>query len=192
MTEQPIQAELEFELPVHSFEKDLAASQGVKVNGDVKKILLEQFPGAVDVTKSETAEDKHGVDYWVHLDNGKRLSVDLKSRNDDPVEKFGEDDVTLEVSSVSGKKVGWTLDGNKQCDFILFFFKPTKRFILLPFPQLLAVAKSNMETWKRKYTVWPQKSVFNDGNSWTSEHIYLPRDELLDAIKRRYHGEPNG
>jgi hypothetical protein len=173
----------------YEFNKQIRYAEGKGVIDDVKKILNYHIPGVERIEKATKEEDLKGTDYWVYRKNiNKPLSIDVKARSDDPVVKFGMDDLALETWSVIEKeKIGWTLDENKQTDFILWFFEPTKRFVLLPFVQLLTVAKEHMPVWKREHRVYRQGS--NNGD-WHSECVFVPRKAVLDAITNRFYGPP--
>jgi len=164
-------------------------SEGTQVYGGIHKLLLEHIPGAERIEKARKEDDKKGTDYWVYRKKVERpLSVDVKSRRDDPILAFGEDDLALEIwSVVEAKKIGWTLDESKETDFILWFFRPTKRFVLVPFLQLLAVTTEHMPAWEKKYKVSEQSS---DGKRWRSMCVFVPRKVVLDAIADRFHGNP--
>ena len=135
----------------YGFTEQYRWSEGTQVYGGIHKILLEHIPGAERIEKAGKEDDKKGTDYWVYRKGTARpLSIDVKSRRDDPIHTFGKDDLALERwSIVEAEKIGWTLDESKETDFILWFFKPTKRFVLLPFLQLLAVTKEHMPAWER-------------------------------------------
>jgi hypothetical protein len=164
-------------------------SEGTQVYGGIHKILLEHIPGAERIEKAGKEDDKRGTDYWVYRKGIARpLSVDVKSRRDDPIHSFGQDDLALEKwSVVELEKVGWTVDDSKETDFILWFFRPTKRFVLLPFLQLLAVTKEHMPTWEKEWKVGRQSS---DNQRWHSMCVFVPRKVVLDAITERFYGNP--
>lgn len=171
----------------YSFQERMAMSTGIATSSRVGDILLANIPAAVAVERAQPADDRTGTDYWVFRGNGLRpLSVDLKTRKDDPIEKHWGDDLALEVWSVKGTgKAGWTLDETKRADYILWFFIPTGRWVLIPFPFLLAVFRTNKDKWVSLYKTKPQTS---DNKKWESECVFVPRDEVWSEIYRMFGG----
>lgn len=163
-------------------------SSGAAAHRDVGRILLANIPGAAKVEKAQMADDKTGIDYWVYRDAVEPLSVDVKVREQDPIVKYGQDDLVLEtLSVVETGKVGWTLDSHKRADYILWLFEPTGRWVLVPFPMLCAVMTEHQQEWTTLYQRPPQSS---DGGRWHSQALFVPRREVWAAIYRRYSGVP--
>lgn len=171
------------------FQSQLVMSTGVAAREDITQILLEHIPGAIAMIKANTRDDKSGTDYWIEHKRGTPISVDTKIRNEDPVETRGKDDLALETWSVVNEKIGWTLDEKKRTDFILWWF-PTRRWVLVPFPQLQAVFRQFQSMWTRKYFTCRQRTIANGNRGWQSECVFVPREVVLDAIKLRYGGAP--
>ncbi|GAJ02930.1 unnamed protein product, partial [marine sediment metagenome] len=108
-------------------------SRGVSKTGNIEQILLDNILGAFSISRASPEEDRHGTDFWVNRTNTlPKLSIDLKAREIDPL-SFDppKDDLALETySNVANKTKGWTRDDSKRTDYILWFFKPTKRWVL--------------------------------------------------------------
>jgi hypothetical protein len=81
------------------------------------------------------------------------------------------DDVALETKSrvEHPSQTGWTLDGSKRTEFVLPYFKPTGRFLLLPFLPLRSVFAAHEEEWAVRYRRVRQRT---DGR-YHSECIYV-------------------
>ena len=169
----------------YSFQDQLGLSHGIAGDRTVEAILLAHIPNAVSVEVSAVSDDKQGTDYWVYRNNAKPLSVDLKARNDDPMVSFGKDDLALETWSVKGRKIGWTLDASRGTDYILWLFRPTKRWALVPFPMLCAVFTEHRDEWVARYSSPTQSS---NNRSWESECVFVPRREIWAAIYRHFGG----
>ena len=176
---------------VFSFKEQLGKSEGTALNKDYKKLLLEILPNAFDIRKAGLEEDKKGTDWWVEYRNRDHISIDIKARDVDPLKlRIPEDDLVLEIwSNIERKIPGWTLNINKRTDYILWFWKPTGRFLLLSFPKLLYVFKENWKKWKEMYTSRTNKSKGSDGTTWESEYMKVPRKVVLKEIDRIFHGE---
>lgn len=167
-------------------------SSGHAVNASVGDVLLKNIPGAVNVCVSTEAEDRKGTDWWVHLENGKRLSVDCKVRASDWAATHPEeDDIALESWSVMQKDiVGWTRDSNKETDYILWLWRDSGRWLLIPFPMLCAVFQEKWGEWKKRYRTAVQYTPRQNGNGYNSECIFVDRREVWAEIYKKFGGAP--
>ena len=176
---------------VFDFDEQMKASEGVAASADVKEILIDNLSGALAVHKANTVNDKSGTDWWVECSSGRHLSIDAKVRKLDWWKLKGEDDLALELWSVCEKKViGWTLNRNKQSDYILWLWEDTKRWCLLPFPMLCAVFNEHKEQWCKDYkrsTQLTSKDTSGFGN-YHSECVFVPRREVWAKIYERFSG----
>ena len=167
-----------------SFGERMAMSNGVVATCDISEVLKRMIPGAKEVNKSSTEEDKQGTDWWVDTVCGERLAVDAKVREID-YSKRGYDDLALETWSVIGKKIGWTLDETKRCDFVVLLWKDTGRFCLMSFPMLCHVFRRNVEAWRLAYGPHKQVSVCGP-RTWESECVFVPRSVVWKAIEQEF------
>ncbi len=174
--------------------------------GNIQRILMEVIPSILSVEKSTLEEDKKGTDYWAILPNGDKLSIDCKIRAEDCVDKWGADDLALEDWSIVPEedwkftedpdypdpniteKIGWTLDANKRTDYILWFWKDSKRWCMIPFIQLCFVFREHWYIWKYTYKDAYQQQR---GSRYYSHCIFVPRDVVLGAIYDHFGGKSN-
>lgn len=164
----------------YDFDERMAFSRGCDQRGIVM-ILLDRIPGAVAVEPAGRSDDKSGTDYWVKRRPPLRpLSVDVKVREHDWAEE-GRDDLALETWSVLGEKPGWTRDDSKATDYVLWFWRDTGRFVLLPFPALCRAFRSHWLEWATRYGVHRQ-STNSRGRSWVSECVFVPRDVVMREV----------
>lgn len=171
------------------FKTQLAMSTGTAIGNDVEKLLLEKIPGSVRVVKADTKDDRTGTDYWIEHVRGAPISVDTKVRNDDPVQKYGEDDLALEtLSVVEQQKIGWTLDETKRTDYILWWFIPTRRWVLVPFLQLQAAFRKRLAEWRGMYRSARQRTTEPGRIGWHSECLFVPREAVWAAIYEDFGG----
>ncbi len=172
----------------YDFDQELKASEGVAVGSTVAEILLAQLPSALNAHKAHDHNDRQGTDWWVEMRAGHFVSVDCKIRKQDWLAK-GKDDLALETWSVVEKrKVGWTRDVNKRTDYVLWLWKDTGRFVLIPFQMLLRVFESHWQVWRKKYQCNVQKTVRGGGREYHSECVFVPRKDLWAAIYLEYGG----
>ena len=184
----------------YGFNEQLTMSAGAVAEASVEKVVSEHIPGVVSVQRADVASDRKGVDYWVEMP-GRRLAVDAKVRAVDWWAKHpGEDDLALETWSVMGyrlpdgtdtqepKVVGWTRDPSKNTDYVLWIWKDTGRFCLIPFPFLCRVFQDHWEMWRMMHRVsrqfTPTEGAAQSG--WYSECVFVPRRDVWAEIYRRY------
>jgi len=151
-------------------------------NNEIKQILKNFFNAKEIIeTVSGSEEDKIGIDYWVILQNKKRLAVDAKVREIDYLKK----DVALETwSIIENKKVGWTLDSEKKTDYIIWFWKDTASWCLFPFQLLKKVFEDKKDEWRASYRHAIQKSDENS-QEWHSECIFVPKEIIWQEITKQ-------
>jgi hypothetical protein len=172
---------------VYSFNQKLVASKGIVESCDVREILMLRLPGCVNASQADTDMDRTGVDWLAALSSGRKVGVDVKIREKDCM-KFGNDDVALETWSVVGSQVGWTRDESKVCEWVLWVWKDTGRFFLVPFLPLCSVFSKNWHEWRATYKPRTQKTTRNH-RSWQSECVFVPRNVVVDAISDWYGGD---
>lgn len=180
----------------YDFTKQLVMSAGVAATDDVKTILINSIPGALDVRKATGTEDRCGTDWWIDHARGSDISVDTKIRQIDPIQKYGKDDLALETwSIVPGshsrdpklQAVGWTLDETKRTDYVLWLWTTTKRWALIPFPQLCAIFRKRLDTWYEIYRHHEQ-TTSKGSETYRSEMLLVPRREVWAAIYADFGG----
>lgn len=164
-------------------------SEGIHDTANPKAILLSRFPLARNVERAAISDDKSGTDYWVTMPSGHKQSVDVKVREIDWRQTHPkEDDIALETwSVVEQEKIGWTRDTSKRTDYILWIWKDTGRWLLIPFPMLCSVFVKNMEVWSKKYGTKKQQTHFN-GSYYHSECVFVPRLLIWREIYNTYGG----
>ena len=164
------------------FENELKKSQECKPA--IEPFLQHAF-GTTNLKVATTQEDINGIDYWATISPTSKYSIDLKSREKD----YGNNDVALElISKMNGcNKIGWTLDLKKQTDYILFFWRDTKRKVLFPFPILRKVFMDNKDYWMKKYEDNIKIQNTLDKNTgevlWRSQCIFIPLKLLWEKLK---------
>jgi hypothetical protein len=172
----------------YSFSERLAVSRGVSANNNVSDILVNNIPGAVNAMLAHPVNDRNGTDWWVEHASGKHLSVDCKIREKDWTTRMPpEDDLALETWSVVERQViGWTRNGEKRTDYILWLWLDTGRWCLMPFPMLCRVFSENWRAWIMRYKTSRQ---FTPDRGYHSECVFVPRREVWAQIYRTFGGK---
>jgi len=162
-----------------TFAAQLRMSDAGSTQTDVSAVLMAEVPGALRVDRANSADDRTGTDYWVTLCSEKRISVDTKVRSKD----FGADDLALETWSVVERGVvGWTRDTRKQTDYVLWLWRDTGRWRLVPFLMLCAAFARRWERWAESYKTATQATVRRDGTTFHSQVVFVPRVVVWRAI----------
>ena len=170
---------------IHDFTERLEFSLGENRFHD-ERIIREIIPNCIKVEKTNSADDKDGVDYVVHLPDGGKVNVDVKTRDKGASRywKGGEPELALEIWSVCPKfgqdgKRGWTLSSSTQVDYILYKFheQDSSKVYMLPYQQLRMSFLRNGSEWIRKYGRKRQ-----DSGAWQSEAVFVPASQVLKGI----------
>lgn len=183
----------------YDFAERLQFSEGIGLTDEILRHIKQHIPAATGYRRAKTNEDRHGTDYWVDRKHGlPPVSIDLKSREFCPIQKFGSDDACIETTSVyrgPSAKVfrddlreipGWTLDDRKRTDLIVYtwphdpdmFGAAQMRYWIIYFPFLCAAALKNWRDWSRLYG---ERSAQNRG--YLTLSTYPPRAVIAKAIK---------
>ena len=173
----------------YGFNERLRMSSGVAAAATVRDVLLMQVPGALNIVPAASANDRLGVDWWVEMRGARHLAVDAKIRERDwAADNPHEDDLALETWSVVENGVpGWTRDPDKRCDYILWIWRDTGRFCLIPFPMLCAVFSTHWQRWRGLYKT-RQQFTPRPGGGYHSECVFVPRREVWAEIYRQFGG----
>lgn len=176
----------------YGFDERFRMSNGRLANADVSDILRSSIPGSISVTRAGESDDRLGIDWWVERANERSLSVDVKIRSRDySAVNPKSDDLALETWSVVEREViGWTRDEAKRCDFILWLWKDTGRWCLLPFPMLCRVFQELWQDWRATYRTERQKTT-DRGTPYHSEVVFVPRRLIWREMYEKYGGVPD-
>lgn len=166
---------------------DLGASREVcerlGVPDRIKNDLAKYTP--LEVWAAEEYEDKMGVDYWALFNDQETLprlpGVDVKLRARDCA-KYGKDDVAIETWSVVGESPGWIARRDAWTDYVYWFWTDSHRSLCIDFHRLHHVWNVHGRDWQKRFRVHRQWSTYR-GQSYQSEHIYVPVKTIAEVIK---------
>ena len=119
------------------------------------------------------------------------LSVDTKVRKSDWAATHpDEDDLALESwSVVESRVIGWTRNEKKRTDYVLWFWKDTGRWCLLPFRFLCKVFQDNWEVWRDEHRTEKQFTPARNGRAaYHSECVFVPRKEIWAEMYKHFSG----
>lgn len=171
---------------MNGWKEKLEYSLGQQQDFDFQ-LLKQHIPRCVSIRKTDTEQDKSGVDYVATLANGAEIFIDAKTRmaGSSKFWKNNEAELALEVWSVVNKKVGWTLNTASNVDYILYTFDKSdwNKYYFLPFQLLRKAFYEKGAAWKEKYK---QREQWSDG--WKSAAIFVPASVVLNAIQETMTG----
>lgn len=154
-------------------------------------IIKPIFPNTAEVTKTGSDEDKTGIDYKVHLQNGTTINIDVKSRRN--VAFVGlYPELAIETWSVMPSeqdpnhynkqgRLGWALDPSKLTDYVLYRFDNCTECYLLPFQMLRTATIKNARTWINEKLA---RYTTQDNGRYTSKCLFVPANIVIQAIKQ--------
>ena len=146
---------------------------------------MEIIPGSLRAIQALPVNDRQGVDWWVEMESGERIAIDCKVRTLDPLVKYQKDDLALETWSVMEKRIiGWSLDSKKRTDYVLWIWKTTGRWCIVPFMLLVRAFKNKKDEWAVAFGVAEQST---DGR-YHSQCIFVPRRDLWAEIYLQANG----
>lgn len=174
----------------YGFGERLQMSQGISDTKDISEILMANIPGAVAIKRANERDDRNGTDFWVAHARGQPYSVDVKVRGKDYCVGLSPcDDLALETWSVVEKQIiGWTRNPQKMTDYVLWYWRDTGRWCLVPFVMLCAVFSEQWSAWAAEHGTSKQRTPTAGGGWYHSECTFVPRREVWAAIYRKYSG----
>lgn len=177
----------------HDFNKKLEFSQSLMQN-DIG-IIKQAFPKCINVTKTNEAVDRTGIDYVAELQGGAKINIDVKRREKGAscFWKHNEPELALETWSVypdniNTGKPGWSVSDISNVHFILFIFdrSDSDKYYLLPYQQLRAAFINNYYDWVKRFERKKQYS-----GDWTSEAVFVPASVVIKAINQEMQSSLN-
>ena len=128
------------------------------------------------------------------MPNGRRFLIDEKKRRPDYENpNRNRDDLLIEEWSVAdwrdgelvrGRKVGWTLDPDKRCDYVAYAIPYFGKCYLLPFELTRLTCLHNIEQWKQRPNAYP-KITPNPG--YVTVNVAVPWDEFKKQLWQQMH-----
>jgi len=177
---------------VFDFDEQMAVSEQPKVRALIERALRRRFPDLLAIHKAHDENDKRGIDYFLEFKNGRMEALDVKVRTKDFARHGDACNVALETiaNSATGKP-GWTFDGDKLTDWVLFLWLDTERDDLVHFRQLRAAASANVTAWLAARRVAKQTTKTARG-SYSAESLFVSPRDMWSGIYRlfSYAGNP--
>ena len=156
-------------------------------------LLSAYFPNVASVKKTDAAQDKAGIDYIVTLDSGATIAVDVKTRSKMRISLKDKNNPPLAIETWSQswphgehKNVpGWTFDGRKKCDYIMYKFDKTDTdmVFVLPFQQLRKASMNHYHEWMAKYKEHDQRQK---AAGYISKCLFVPASEVVNAVRETF------
>jgi len=181
---------------VHGFLEREVYSQRLSDEAGWQALYRRIWPDLIDaipVAGGPSSLQRQGVDRVVRLPNGRSITIDEKKRDVD----FG--DMLVEVYSrcswdpfcerlsdlPADRKIGWTLDPTKVCDYVAYAILPAAKVHMLPFDLLRRAARRRINEWRLRPGAWPKvaRSSGLHGGEWSTLNLAVPWDVLWAAMR---------
>jgi len=174
---------------VHDFRERLEWSQDLSAEASWADLYRRIWPDllACVAVVDKCEAQKAGIDRIITLQNGRQFFVDEKKRD------TTYDDVLLEICSVAHRfdmgarvwhrtprdRVGWTLDADKRCDYVVYAIPRRGLVYVLPFDLLRRTLRTHYFDWTNHSDWWPKPAR---NNGYTTVNMAIPWDVLRDAM----------
>jgi hypothetical protein len=162
---------------VHDFAERLSQSLALSDEPSWIEFYLRIWPKMISCVRvdADSPLQRAGVDRLILLPHRQvPLYVDEKKRDKD----WG-DFLLEEYSVLETRKIGWTLDEHKICDFVAYAVPG--RCWLLPFEPLRIACTAHLAEWKQRRGAYPKDAK---NSRYTTRNVSVPWDELWRAIRR--------
>jgi hypothetical protein len=135
---------------VHRFGERLKHSQDLSDEPSWIAFYRRIWPDLVSCVRIDANSrwQKIGIDRLVLLSNGNEITVDEKKRDKDWGDLLIEEWSVYYGPNDPKNKIGWSLDPEKQCDFVAYAVPPSKKCYLLPYELTRQTCLFNLERWK--------------------------------------------
>lgn len=192
----------------YDFSERLQFSEGIGLTAEILDHILKHIPAANRISKATQQDDRNGTDYWIHREHDlPPISIDMKNRELDPIQRGWGDDVCIETTSVYEgldikpyrddlrKKPGWTVNEGKRTDLIVYtwphaadlFGAPRLRYWILYFPFLCSASLKYWRQWSEQFG---ERSTPN--RTYLTLNTYVPRSVVATAIREFTSGTLGG
>lgn len=174
---------------VYDFDDRLDMSRDPKQQ--IMERLKASIAGATEVRFALNIEQRRGLNYWVTLESGDVIGVDVHVREEDWLETRGYDDLALETWSVIDPPIpGWTRDPKRPADYVFWLWRDSGRWLITSMPLLRTAFIQHWENWRGRYPKYVQKTHMKTGKSYKSECIFVPRPVVFAAMDSIFRGDP--
>lgn len=163
---------LEPSIKPSNFYADLAMSDSAEIEQAINRECRKYFPEMLNITKAHKLNDMLGADYFLEFPNCKMETLDIKVRKIDYSLRGDNRTACLEIiANTTSNKKGWTIDGAKHTDWVMFYYIDTGRSYLYNarllrgaviryLPDLRKDGKAAMQTTKSGHGTYNSESLF--------------------------------
>lgn len=158
------------------FRHDLERSQAALRSRGFLAAIREAFPESIELFGCPPYMDKVGWDAILLTRKG-ILGMDAKIRFSDP-RQWGRDDLAIELwSCLESHTPGYT---SEITDYIVWYFVPTGRAVVVPYPQFKRRIEQNRDRLLKEKKLYLQETIDDYGNTYHSAHCYVPLSFFSD------------
>jgi hypothetical protein len=172
------------------FDQQLAMSQTPEVDNAIRRVLFKQIPGLLAIHRAHKKNDLRGVDYWLEL-SGRMQTVDVKVREKDFAMQGNPDNVCLElVANDRTDKPGWVLDPDKITDWVLVYFRDSKRSYLYPYQMLQAAVMRERSKWLANTKKTARQVTKTLSGCYGSQSLFVSNKDIWAVMYNLSQGKP--
>lgn len=166
----------------HNFQTQLAESLRLSDEPSWVKFYQEVWPEMLCCVRIDANSkwQRCGIDRMVLLPDGQQFMIDEKKRMG-TYDDFLCEEWSVVPDNGGPKKVGWTLDCTKRCDFVAYAIQRLGKCHLLPFEILRRTAETYLAEWKQVKFAYPKKA---ENNGYDTINCSVTWNRLYDDMRR--------
>lgn len=165
---------------VHSFGERLDYSNRMSDEPSWTDFYRRVWPNVHHLIRVEgdCEHQRNGIDRIVILKDGREFRVDEKKRERSKKTLKVYDDFLMEAyGDLAKKKLGWSVDPTKRCDFITYAIAEIFKCYLLPYELLRMTCRANWQEWTKGHPLDAQN------NGWVTRNYAIPWQVLFAAME---------
>lgn len=130
----------------------------------------------------DVEKNKVGIDREVVLKSGRVLNIEQKNSRFYSTHFFAE-----LIGDVARNTPGWTVDPNKQSDFIFYYWEKAKKMLVLPAYSLRRAVRRMAKQYGEEYGLSTTCSTVKEtGRRWETVGVSVPTEVLLHDMHNEH------
>ena len=165
-----------------NFHADLAMSSAPDVETAINAACRKCFPELLNITKAHKLNDMLGADYFLEFPQCKMETIDVKVRKQDYSLRGDNRTACLEiVANTTSNKKGWTIDGAKHTDWVMFYYIDSGKSYLYNARLLRGAVIRYLPDLSKEGKAAIQTTKSGNG-SYNSESLFVAHRELARVM----------
>jgi hypothetical protein len=163
---------------IHNFDISNKEARRHEESPQFEQVCRQLWPGLekIGIERQDGPRQRHGIDVWLSMQNGLRLTMDNKFR------EAVYSDIALEFITDEDRGIpGWVANRNLMCDRIGYWFVPIWKCIAIPRVHLQAAWAELGDEWIQEFGVIRAYNKF-DSRSWVTLSCPVPIERLCNNV----------